>query len=129
MDPKLMEALQSNKNPFEDLVNKAKMSPNQNTGGSPTGMAGALAAQAGGASAKSTAPADATNDVTQPGVNPGTSKPLLSALSSLHQFITAATDPSEIALVRSIIVLLTQLIQRDQASQAQGTETAGTPTE
>lgn len=126
MDPKLQEALQSGQNPFASMIDELKNRQPNNPGqqpANPVAGAAALTKQAGGPSAVGGAAAqpDLSQDPTQPGSNPGTSKPLLQALNALHQFITTASDPSEIALVRSIIVLVTQLVQRDQASQAQKT--------
>lgn len=53
------------------------------------------------------------------GQNPGGTKPLLVALSALHNYITAASDPSEIATVRSCMALLTRLVASDQQRQGQ----------
>jgi hypothetical protein len=61
-------------------------------------------------------------DATQPGVNPGTTKFLLGALQQLQQFIGAASDRDEIAVARSVIMLLTKLISSDQEKQGQVTD-------
>lgn len=96
-------------------LSQAQNSPNQNTP--------QLGATPGAGGAGGPAGADIP-DATQEGQNPGTSKMLMSALQALHGFITAATDPNEIAIVRSIIILLNQLIQRDQVNQGQKTTQA-----
>lgn len=90
-------------------------SPNQNQA-----QPGALPSGGGNPGAGASAGADIP-DATVEGQNPGTSKMLMSALQQLHAFITAASDPNEIAIVRSIIILLNQLIQRDQVNQGQKT--------
>lgn len=58
-------------------------------------------------------------DVTQPGINPGGTKPLIVAMQNLHAFITDANDPTDISTVRSIMSLLTRLINNDQQRQTQ----------
>lgn len=52
-------------------------------------------------------------------------KMLLGALQSLHQFALQAVDPQEVQLIRQIIVLLSSLIQKDQARQLQGGQPGG----
>lgn len=47
----------------------------------------------------------------------GTSQYLLSALQSLHKFITESTDPREITMGRSIISLMSKMIDMDQKKQ------------
>ena len=53
-------------------------------------------------------------DAAIPGQNPGSSKQLIGAMNLLHQAITGLSDPHEIQMLRSIIILLTNLIQTDQ---------------
>jgi len=50
----------------------------------------------------------------------GTTKILISALQALQQFTQVAGDPQEQAIVRSIITLLSGLIQRDMSRADQG---------
>ncbi len=50
----------------------------------------------------------------QPGKTGDSTKPLLMAISALHGYIAASTDPGEVALIRKVVSLLTNLIQRDQ---------------
>jgi hypothetical protein len=80
----------------------------------------ALAQTAGGAPG---AQQPDIEDAAMPGQNPGVSKNLMGAMNQLHGAITQMTDPQEIRMVRSIIVLLNQLIQRDQEVQNQRTGT------
>lgn len=82
----------------------------------PSAMAQALSQQAG-------AGPQAPQQPGQPGAGApqaGTTKILLSAVQALHGFTQQATDQQEVAVVRSMIVILNQLIQRDQMAQAQG---------
>lgn len=58
-------------------------------------------------------------DATEPGENPGTTEPLIGALKAIQGFISSATDKDEIAVARSITLLLTKLIQSDQMKQGQ----------
>lgn len=60
-------------------------------------------------------------DAALPGQNPGSSKQLIAAMNLLHQAITSLDDPQEIQMLRSIIVLLTRLINADQEKQNQNT--------
>lgn len=61
---------------------------------------------------------DPAEDDSQKGVNPGGTKFVLGAIQQLNNFITDATDRSDIATVRSVITLLTRLIQKDQERQS-----------
>jgi hypothetical protein len=63
----------------------------------------------------------ANQDASFPGANPGVTKNLLGALSQLHAAIGPMTDPDEIRMIRSIILMLTQLIQKDQEQQNSNT--------
>lgn len=118
-------------NPFLQLLQKLQsqgpQAPGQNppgmamashmgtpAGGSPVGAGGPMGAPGG-------MPGQEVQDATLPGQNPGVSKNLMSAMQQLHGAITVMTDPQEIQMIRSIIVLLNQLIQRDQQVQAQQT--------
>lgn len=58
-------------------------------------------------------------DQTQQGANPGTSKFLMQAMQALHGFIGESQDRQEIAIGRSIMQLLSRLIERDQQVQSQ----------
>ncbi len=55
----------------------------------------------------------------QPGKTGDITKPLLGAISQLHGFIASATDPEDIQMVRQIVSILTNLIQRDQERSGQ----------
>jgi len=60
-------------------------------------------------------------DAAMPGQNPGVSKNLIQAANALHGAIATMTNPREIQMVRSILVMLAQLIQMDQQTQNQKT--------
>lgn len=68
-------------------------------------------------------------DAAIPGQNPGTTKQLVGAMSQLHGVITQLTDPQEIRMIRTIILMLNQLIQRDQQVQNEKTGTMSQPTD
>lgn len=55
----------------------------------------------------------------QAGKTGDSTKPLLGAIAQLHGYIAAITDPEEIQMVRQIVSLLTNLIQRDQERSGQ----------
>ena len=57
-------------------------------------------------------------DQTQEGIATGNSKFLVSAIQSLQGFIQASSDRDEIATGRSIIALLSRLIEKDQTQEA-----------
>lgn len=62
-----------------------------------------------------------------PGANPGTTKFLIGAVQQLQGYIAESTDRDEIAIARSIIQLLTKLVDKDQASQAEKLEGGAQP--
>ncbi len=121
-------------NPFLAFLAKQQaqgaQSPNQNM---PASAQAASGMSIPGGAPVGAAPAGAQepdiDDAAMPGQNPGVSKNLLGALNQLHGAITIMTDPQEIRMVRSIIVLLTQLVQRDQEVQntRTGQATGGQP--
>ena len=51
------------------------------------------------------------------GKSGGNTQNILGAVSSLQSAVKESTDPREIAVIRSVISLLSQLIQKDQAGQ------------
>lgn len=61
---------------------------------------------------------DPTQDQTVRGSNPGGSKFLLGALQQLQGYIGESQDRDEIAIARSLMQLITKLIDRDQTSQS-----------
>ncbi len=121
-------------NPYMAMINRLRQTAGNSQaapGANPAQMVNALGAQAGANRTPGTVPngagpagANAQQAGQQgpagPGDQPGNTKMLMSAIQALHQFTQAGTDPQEIAVVRSMIVILSQLIQRDQAMQAQG---------
>jgi hypothetical protein len=62
-------------------------------------------------------PMQQVQDAAIPGENPGVTKNLLQAANALHGAIAQLTNPGEIQAIRSILMILTQLIQRDQQTQ------------
>lgn len=119
-----MDGFNPDQNPFEQILAQLKQQGGQTqlpTGGG----ADAAAPQGGQLPPNITMGPDGqpqqVPDATQPGINPGTTKFLLSALQQLQQFIGAATDRDEIAVGRSIIMLLTKLINNDQTRQEEVT--------
>lgn len=117
-------------NPFLQMLSKLQSgspdSPNQNT----SAMAGMPKAPAMSSPTPGAQQPD-IEDAALPGQNPGITKNLVGAMSQLHVAITTMTDPQEIRILRSIIVLLNQLIQRDQEVQngKTGATTGGKPGE
>jgi hypothetical protein len=146
MDPRILQALrqkqgtpqdapqgqdignpQFDQNPFEAIINGgqgqdmgggATGGPHMMPGGQPMGgdlpPMGAADAES---PAESTAPGEEVEDAGQKGVNPGGTKFVLGAIQQLNNFITDSTDRAEIATIRSVITLLTRLVQRDQERQ------------
>lgn len=57
-------------------------------------------------------------DQTQPGTMTGNSKFLVQAINALQGYIQASGDRDEIATGRSIIALLSRLIEQDQTNEA-----------
>jgi hypothetical protein len=132
MQPVNQNVGQPQVNPFVQLLQKLQsqgggqpQAPNQNMaamqaamrsstnppGATPPGGAPVGAGQATGLPG---AAQPQVEDAALPGQNPGSSKQLIGAMNLLHQAITAMTDPQEIRMLRSIIILLTNLIQADQ---------------
>jgi len=109
-------------NPYLQVLSQMQQGQSANVGG-PTGPAtlgrmapqGAPAMQGGmpGGAALGGTPAVPGRGQTAP------TKFLLSALQALHLFSQQVTDPQEAQIIRSIIVLLSGLIQRDQQRQQQ----------
>ena len=62
-------------------------------------------------------PAEIPQNQLQPGEPGGHTEFALQAIQALHKYLTATTDPNEIAVIRSIIVILTKLIEVDQQRQ------------
>lgn len=110
-------------NPFEFLING--QSAPRGMGASPLGSGAPISGQPqdmsqggmgegmmnGGMSAGS---GQNIPEALQPGKTGDATKPLLGAIQMLHGFIAASQDPEEINMVRQIVSLLTNLIQRDQ---------------
>lgn len=98
-------------NPFQFLINGQ-----QPRGGMPPmPQGGPQGGQPSGPAIMGGQPATPpTPDAMQPGKTGDYTKPLLMAISALHSYMAAITDPQEIDLVRKVVSLLTNLIQRDQ---------------
>lgn len=73
------------------------------------GMTGG--AGGGGAAAKAMMPSNT------PGANPGSTDALIKALGAMNQVITSTDDQQEIQDARKIILIIQQMIQRDQQKQ------------
>lgn len=112
-------------NPFADLM-ESKASPASAMGQQ---QMGALmsAPQAGMPQAQGGQPGQPGQPMEMPmgmqalqaGKTGDSTKPLLGAIAQLHGYIAAITDPEEIQMVRQIVSLLTNLIQRDQERSSQ----------
>lgn len=111
-------------NPYLQLLQhiqsqQQQQSPNQNMGAMSAMMSqpgGAPVGQPSGLPGVSAQQPD-IQDAALAGQNPGITKQLLGAMGQLHAAITQMTDPEAIRIVRSIIVLLNNLIVRDQEMQ------------
>lgn len=119
-------------NPFAEILSRFT----QSQGGNPiaNGQAGPMAQEQMAAAQQQSAMQGAAQgaefdpatgmpmeeDQTQKGVATGTSKYLIGAIGQLQQYIAQATDRDEIATARSIISLLSRLIDKDQ--QTEGTK-------
>jgi hypothetical protein len=62
-----------------------------------------------------------------PGANPGGSKFLLGAIQQIQGYIAESTERDEIAIGRSIIQLLTRLVDKDQKKMAEKIAQDNTP--
>ena len=62
-------------------------------------------------------PAEIPPNQLMAGENPGGSKFALGALQNLNKYLSEATDQNEISVIRSIILILTKLIEADQQRQ------------
>lgn len=110
-------------NPFQGIL--AQIQSRQSAGGQPPqGMPMQGTPPAGGpppqmmaqmmAGGKPKMPPNQLN----PGEDSGNSQELLSAIQQLQRYIVAESDPNNITVVRSIISLITKLVQKDQEQQA-----------
>lgn len=117
----------ANANPFLDLINRGGQ-PAQ--GGADINAGGVLRLLENGASQQpQLQPGQEPPEVTQAGVTGDQTKPLIMALSALHNFVASSGDKNDIAVARSIINVLTGLIRRNQASATQaGPEQTGQET-
>ena len=110
-------------NPFVALLQKLQgqgsQSPGQSMGQQSMDVSSAMGLPTTGVSgaASPMGGQQEIEDAAMPGQNPGVSKQLMGAMNQLHQAITTMTDPQEIRMIRSILILLGQLIQRDQETQ------------
>lgn len=138
MGPTNPQSFQSTpNNPFLQLLSKLQSQGTQQAPGNNPGMQAMLqrvTQPAGASPAPQTSPPGGApvgadqgtqptgiEDAAIPGSNPGTTKQLLQAANALHGAITQMSDPQEIQMIRSILMLLSNLIQRDQ--QVQNTRT------
>lgn len=98
---------------LQKMQNPAGATPPSQPGGAPVAQGAGQASGLPGVQQ----PDVADQDASFPGSNPGITKNLLGASQQLHQAIAQLTDPDEIRVVRTILMLLTNLIQRDQMLQ------------
>lgn len=94
--------------------------PPAQPGGNPISALAQAGQQAGGAGQASGLPGvqqPQIEDAAMPGQNPGVSKNLIQAANALHGAIASMTNPREIQMIRSILIMLSQLIQADQQNQ------------
>lgn len=90
---------------MKQATNPVGAAPAAPGGGAPSGLPGAAQ------------PAIQNQDSSMPGANPGITKGLLQAATALHATIAELTDPDEIRTIRTILLLLQNLIVRDQQKQ------------
>lgn len=108
-------------NPFTAILNASKSSGASMQG--PQGSQGPQTPPQAGPNGRQLPPQIAGMAVKTPpnqldyGSVGGTTPQLTQALQAMQKFIAESQDPNEIAIGRQIIVLMTQLITRDQQKQ------------
>lgn len=114
-------------NPFLKIIEQAKLNQGQPQGGAPMGGMGAgmnlnpdEASQAPTDPSAEMAPQPSITDVGQSGDQ--TTRPLIQALNALNTFVGASGDRQEIALAKTMLQLLSRMIQRNQAMGLKGME-------
>jgi hypothetical protein len=122
MNPQSQGQPGQGENPFMKLLAQlqqggGQQAPGQQQPDPQSALVQAQQAAQGGAQGAGGAGQPDVEDATIPGENPGVTKNLLGAMSQLHGAITTMTDPQEIQMLRNIIVMLNQLIVRDQETQ------------
>ncbi len=129
MNPNAAQSAGGGTNPFLQILAQMQQGQSGGIGGSrgnPMGAGGMPSAggqpavqggMPGGTPTPGGQPAGGIPGQQQPG---GGTKLLISALQNLHSFANQAVDPQEAQLIRQILVLLSSLIQKDQARQLQG---------
>lgn len=110
-------------NPFLKILQQQAQQggmPGGGQGNSPEGL-GTPPTQPGG-QAMATAP-----DSGMPGETADSTKPLIQAMNALHGFIAQSTDKQDIAVVRSLMILLGKVIQKDQEKSMQSDQQGAAP--
>ena len=102
----------NNQNPFLDILQQGQQGGGQTGGMMSGGMMGGM--QLPPPQLPPQPQGGVMPDVRQPGVTGDATKPLIQAAQALHQYIATSQDNNDIAAVRSIMGVLTSLIQRDQ---------------
>ena len=100
-----MPAQEQGENPFLDIVNNGQL-----------GGDGVAQAMAGGTSqpGQPEVPPEVPYGITQPGQRGDqTTKPILQAMSSLEQFITASSDREDIATIKAVLQALSGVLQKN----------------
>jgi len=127
----------NNGNPFLARLNQLSQTQGNSTpaaGVNPAQMRAALGAAAGQNVPPQSVPTNPAQAVpqgpagAQAGPQGGATKTLMAAMQALHQFTQQGADQQEVAVVRSMIVILNQLIQRDQMKAQQGGQGGEQPT-
>ena len=123
----------SNENPFLKILEQAKLGQGQGGMGPGMGMATQLtpgmnlnpdeASQPASDPSTEMTPQPAITDMGQTGDQ--TTRPLIQALNALNTFVGASGDQQEIRIVKSILQLLSRIIQRNQAMGLQGMQEQG----
>jgi hypothetical protein len=110
------EDFNPDQNPFEGILASLQGGQEAPMGQAPQQPSAPTPQPQGGQNVPGAAP-QLPKDQTQEGVVTGNTKHLLSAVSALQQYITASHDRDEILIGRNMIRLLTQLIEKDQATE------------
>ena len=116
-------------NPFLELLAQRRTQGGQQPQGDMSGIGGQDAMMPGlgiaeqmmqqPESSQQNQPLDPTSASTQKGQTGDTTKFLTQAMSAIHNFLAQSTDRGNVAIGRSIIGLLSQLIMRDQQRAGQ----------
>lgn len=120
-DPQSLDSYNFKSNPFMELLGQQSGAPAPQ--GQPQGGIPQMGTNPMDESAKHEAmPGDMQQDAMEEenqfmkGKNPDKTKPLLTAIQSLENYIASSTERDEIMTARGIVSLLTRLVSKDQES-------------